>query len=333
MPLLLPGVHGLWRRAKYGYWLPNTYYAKHVAAWPESGARYFAAFVLEYAYWIALGLALVAGVRLMRSEAFRARLRAWDAGTLTQVVVGGALALHFLYYTFLVGGDHFEFRVYQPWVPLLLIGFAALGERAGLSARATLAARAAMTLLGWPLPWLHWWHTRGLVTRPETFKLHYEVAPLLPLPVRWYGAAWDGLEGWLIEHLVGMRHQEEKVLGEFQRTRFPGRDVGSQISSRGHPVLAEQAVGVAGWVLPHVAILDWFGLNDAVIAHAKPDITSSEDRHMAHDRGPPEGYIECFRPNVVVYPNGKLGVRLRARDLTDEEIRRCEERFLAGAGP
>jgi arabinofuranosyltransferase len=150
--------------------------------------------------------------------------------------------------------------------------------------------------------------------------------------VRWYGAAWDGLEGWLIAHWVGMRHQEHKAFGEFQLKRFPGRDVGSRIPSRGHPVLAEQAVGVAGWVLPHVAILDWFGLNDAVIAHAKPIVTRSEDRHMAHDRWPPEGYIECFRPNVVVHPHARLGVRLRARVLTAEEIRRCEERFLAGAG-
>ena len=83
--------------------------------------RYFAAFVLEYAYWIWLALALVAGVRLLRSEAFRARLRAGDAGTPRRPLVGAALALHFAYYTLLVGGDHFEFRVYQHWVPLLLV--------------------------------------------------------------------------------------------------------------------------------------------------------------------------------------------------------------------
>ena len=332
LPLLIPVVHVLWRRARYGYWLPNTYYAKHVAAWPESGARYFAAFLLEYAYWIALGLALVAGLRMLRSGSLTARLRAGDPGALTSVCVGGALALHFLYYTFLVGGDHFEFRVYQPWVPLLVVGFAALCEKAGLSARATLAALVAMTLLGWPLPWLHWWHTRELVTRPQTFKLHYEVAPLLPSPVRWYGAAWDGLEGWLIEHLVGMRHQEHKIFGEHQLTRFPTRAQGSQISGAGHPVMAYHTIGVPGWVLPHVAIIDWFGLNDAVIAHAKPKVTRSEDRQMAHDRGPPEGYVECFRPNVFVHPNGKLGcARARAASSRTQEIRRCEERFLAGS--
>jgi len=333
LPLLVPALHLLWRRAKYGYWLPNTYYAKHVAAWPESGARYFAAFLLEYAYWIPLGLALVAGVRMLRHGAFVARLRAWDPGTLTALLVGGALGVHFVYYTFLVGGDHFEFRVYQHWVPLLLVGFAALGERAGLSARATLAALVAMIVLGWPLPWLHWLGTRERIAQGETRDLRVEVAPLLPRPVRWYGAAWDGLEGWLIQHLVGIRQQEHKIFGEDQLTRFPGRDVGSRIAGHGHPVFAAQAVGVPGWVLPHVAIIDYFGLNDAVIAHAKPNITRSEDRYMAHDRKPPEGYIECFRPNVIVYPNGKLGERLRARELTAEAIHLCEERFLAGAGP
>ena len=159
--------------------------------------RYFAAFLLEYAYWIALGLALVAGVRLLRSEAFVSRLRAWDPGALTKLLVGSALGLHFAYYTFLVGGDHFEFRVYQHWVPLVLVGFAALGEQAGLSPRKTLAALALMILVGWPLPWLHWLATRERVAQGETRDLRVLVAPLLPLPVRWYGAAWDDLENWL----------------------------------------------------------------------------------------------------------------------------------------
>ena len=52
---------------------------------------------------------------------------------------------------------------------------------------------------------------------------------------------------------------------------------------------------------------------------------------MAHDRGPPEGYIECFRPNVSIDAKGKLVFRVRERDLTAEEIRRCEKGFLAAA--
>jgi len=331
LPLLIPVVHVLWRRVRYGFWLPNTYYAKLVAAWPEAGVRYFAAFVLEYAYWIWLALALVAGVRLLRGGGLAARLRAGGPTLATRLLVGAALALHFAYYTLRVGGDHFEFRIYQHWVPLLLVSFAAVAERAGLSPRRSLAALAAMLLLGWPLPWLHWWHTRHLTTREETFKLHYFVSPHLPAGVRWYGAAWDELEGWLIRHLVGLRHQEHKIFGELQVARFPARAIGAQISGDGHPVLAYHTIGVPGWVLPNVAILDWFGLNDAVIAHAKPRRATSEDRQMAHDRGPPEGYLECFRPNVFVRKKAGFSMRPRSYELTADEIRACEEKFLVSA--
>ena len=331
LPLLIPVLHGLWRRATYGYWLPNTYYAKHVAAWPESGARYFAAFLLEYAYWIALGLAVVAGVRLLRSGVLAARLRAWDPGALTALLVGGTLGLHFAYYTFLVGGDHFEFRVYQPWVPFLLVGFAALGERAGLSVRGTLAALVAMIVLGWPLPWLHWLGTRERVAHGETRDLRVFVAPLLPSPVRWYGAAWDDLESWLVAHFIGIRHEAHRVFAEHQLAHFPTRAQGSQLDGRGYPVLAHNAVGVPGWVLPHVVILDTQGLNDAVIARAAPVSTTSEQRHMAHDRKPPPGYVECFRPNLFVTPDGVLTIGRRAVDLSAPEIRACEDRFRAQA--
>ena len=230
-----------------------------------------------------------------------------------------------------MGGDHFEFRVYQHWVPLLLVSFAAAAEHAGLSPRRSLAALAAMLVLGWPLPWLHWWHTRNLTERVETFKLHYRVSPHLPAAVRWYGAAWDDLEGWLIRHLVGLRHQEHKIFGEVQVARFPSRAEGAQISRDGHPVLVYHTIGVPGWVLPNVAVLDWFGLNDVVIAHANPKRERSDERQMAHDRGPPEGYFECFRPNVFVRKEQGLTLRPRVKPLTADEIRACEEGFLAGA--
>jgi arabinofuranosyltransferase len=331
LPLLLPVVHVLWRRASYGWWLPNTYYAKHVAAWPEAGVRYLASFVLEYASWVWLGLALAAGLRLLRAGTLAARLRALEPRAVTSILVAATLLAHFAYYTFLVGGDHFEFRVYQHLVPLLLVSFPAVAREAGLRARGTLAALAVTIALGWPLPWLHWWHTRELVTRPETFKLHYRVAPHLPAPLRSYAAAWDGLQGWLIEHFVCIRHQEHKIFGALQRARFPSREEGSKIAGEGFPVLSYHTVGVPGWVLPHVAILDWYGLNDAVVAHSEPAFVASEERSMAHDRKPPEGYLVCFRPSVWLRKDGGLGVHRRKLPLTPEEIRRCEERFLTGA--
>jgi arabinofuranosyltransferase len=50
---------------------------------------------------------------------------------------------------------------------------------------------------------------------------------------------------------------------------------------------------------------------------------------MAHDRGPPPGYFECFRPNVFVSRKRGFSLRPRARELTNAEIRACEEKFLA----
>lgn len=329
LPLLLPVAHVAWRRLTYGYWLPNTYYAKHLAAWPEAGARYLAAFALEYAYWVWLALAGVAGVHLLRSGDLPARVRANDLTALARSLVPTTLFLHFAYYTFRVGGDHFEFRVYQHLVPLLLVSFAVVAERAGLSARRSLAALAMMIALGLPIPWLNWWHSQRFVVRSEAFTLRLPVAPHLPAPFRWYGAAWDNLEAWLIERFVGVRHQEHKVFAEHLAARFPTRATGSRLRGTDVPVMAFNTVGVVGWVLPHVAILDTYGLNDAVIAHS-PLRGVSEERYMGHSLGPPDGYVECFRPNIVLRQNGTVEVQPRAAPLTDDEIRRCEAKFLAG---
>jgi arabinofuranosyltransferase len=54
---------------------------------------------------------------------------------------------------------------------------------------------------------------------------------------------------------------------------------------------------------------------------------------MAHDRKPPPGYIECFRPNLFVTPAGVLTIGRRAIDLSADEIRVCENRFRAQARP
>ena len=51
-PLLAIPAHYLWRVSFYGEWLPNTYYAKYVSPWPESGARYLASFVIENGVWV-----------------------------------------------------------------------------------------------------------------------------------------------------------------------------------------------------------------------------------------------------------------------------------------
>ena len=85
-------------------------------------------------------------------------------------------------------------------------------------------------------------------------------------------------------------------------------------------------VGVPGWVLPHVAIIDEFGLNDRVVART-PRPARSAERLMAHDRGPPPGYVECFLPDLSLRAGGGIEVHPRTQPLTERRIQECERSY------
>jgi arabinofuranosyltransferase len=349
MPALLVPIHLLWRGRFYGEWLPNTYYAKITAVWPESGMRYFLSFVLEYAVWMWFGLlALVLARRLrdiLRRQPFgfpnllRVLFRqAQDPGVrarfprLASIV---ALALHFLFFTYIAGGDHFEFRVYSHVIPLLFLSFLWLLNREGFGFASTATTFSLFILLSLPVPWLHWSITHDLRSRAETFRLKAPVAPHLPSPLAWYGRWFDGLQSWLIDRSVCMRHQEHKVLYETQRALFPSRAEGLQIPADGYPVLATSAVGVASWTLPRVNVIDLAGLNDYVIARTPVDLSRAVDpnnplglRQMAHERRPPEGYVDSFSPNVA-FLDRRWAILRRPTPLTAERIRAEEHRWRA----
>ncbi|MBM3316351.1 MAG: hypothetical protein FJY75_00720 [Candidatus Eisenbacteria bacterium] len=359
-PLAVVPTHLLWRRAFYGAWLPNTYYAKYTGPWPESGWRYAASFVLEYALWVWLALALA--VLLPRWPMLRERLRAElrggggrDAGSvraaakpaasatapgrgaaatpasggpaLAWTLVALALLAHLLYYTLVIGGDHFEYRVYSHIVPLSLVAFVWMLNLARIRPRASLALMAAAVLLALPVPWTHWAQTRRLETREETFLMRAPVAPHWPAAARWYARTFDALQDWLINRFVCVRHQEHRVLHRFEVETYPTRAEGSRIGPDGQPVLAELAVGVPAWVLPRVHIIDLWGLNDHVIARS--DRITAPKRQMAHDREPPEGYVECFQPNVFLAGPRRMQVFRREPQLTPQQIAACEAQWRA----
>jgi arabinofuranosyltransferase len=308
LPLALVPAHLLWRRATYGVWLPNTYTAKVVGAWPESGVRYLLSFAIENGLWLWLLLALLALARTPRR-----------APSLAPLLVCGVLAAHAAYYTFVVGGDHFEYRVYSHLVPLLFVSAVWLAARAFRAPRAAIAALVLFVLVSWPIPWVHWAATRGLATRPQTYALAAPIAARFPAPLRPPVEAWDRLQAWLIQHSVCVRHQEHKVLHEFMRDRLPSREAGSRIPWSERAVMEAGNIGVLGWVLPEVAILDASGLTDRIIA--RTPTAPGHERRMAHDRAPPEGYVACFQPNARI-ENGAL--IFRTRPLSDEAIVACE---------
>ncbi len=320
LPLLAIPLHLLWRYAQYGEWLPNTYYAKYVSPWPESGVRYLASFIVEYALWVWGFFALWWLLR-----AAREKTRPWSAWVYryhNTLLVLGAIAAHISYYTLKIGGDHFEYRIFSYLIPLVFLSAAWLLVRLTRKAWALHAGMAALWLLSLPIPWLHWQETHEINERE--LYLFRPVAPHFPQPLQPLIARWDGWQHWLINHSVCMRHQEHKAFWLEQVGFWPERALGSQVPWSERAVAIMGSVGVPSWNMPEVAIIDLKGLNDWVIARSAQVL---EVRQMAHDRMPPLEYVLCFRPNVFIdKARGKIIVKGRTPPLTDADIRACESR-------
>jgi arabinofuranosyltransferase len=328
-PLLIIPAYILWRCAVYGAWLPNTYYAKTIAGriWPQSGLRYFLSFVIEYSLWVWLLLLLVVIViRLRRVRALRDLAQV----SLTKAVVCLALLAQVLYYTIVIGGDHFEYRVYSQLVLLIFITFLWLLNALRLKAKVATLLFALFIVLSWPIPWLHWSGSHNLNDRRRTAVMRVAVAkttqrtfPRTPHFMLSYLRAFDKLQFWLIGRSVCMRHQEHKVFYLHLRDTLPSRAEGLTLPETGYPVLIAGSVGVISWVLPKVNIIDALGLNDYAVAR-NPDLNLPIQ--MAHERRPPKGYVECFSANAVV-ENGHLEIAQRSEEMTAEKIMRCEKKY------
>ncbi|MCB9886135.1 MAG: hypothetical protein H6838_11625 [Planctomycetes bacterium] len=277
-PLLLPVAHLLWRRAYYGEWLPNTYYAKVTAAWPESGLRYLACFALEQGLWLWLPLAAVWCVAgACRRGALRSLLgERWPA-----LVAVGAWLGYTGYYTLVVGGDHFAYRIFTHFVPLLFL--AALAMLAALRAPAWLAG-AVLVTFGVVGDAPGWWLERQLQGHEaEGFVRVVGRAPSLLRPV---SAIYDRNQAWLLLHSVGHRRALHAVSCARAREDLPDRAAGQIVGSTPGTRLVwrADAVGVVGWALPDVAILDGHGLNDWVIARTrKPPAAAALTPAMLRD--------------------------------------------------
>jgi len=339
-PLVVALGHLVWRRAFYGEWLPNTYYSKHISVWPEAGIKYLLSFFIEYGLWVWLALLflLVFMGRKAPSNKFkRAPLdkepKGWLENRFTFFklslprIAGIAVVLAYItYYTLIIGGDHFEYRIFSFLIPLIFVSFLWIVNELNLKPANAVAVFCLFILFSLPIPWVHWRLTKNLNTRETTYRLWAPVSNEFPLFIRWYTEIFDYLQNWLIYHAVCMRHQEHKTFYELQRDRYPTREEGERINPGGYPVMALKAVGVPGWVLPHVVIIDELGLNDYVIARNL--VSPSNEKIMAHERSAPEGYVESFSPNMRLVEPGRIGLDKRESDLTPERIIAAEKYWI-----
>jgi arabinofuranosyltransferase len=327
IPLAAIVIHLVWRRAYYGAWLPNTYYAKQLGAWPESGTRYLTSFVLEYALliWVAVAVVLAARAIGRGNDGIALRMRRWlrawsDPSVTCRRIVVATLILHAIYYTFVVGGDHFEYRVYAHLIPVLFISFLWMVNRLRIKAAPSMGLLLFLVIASWPVPWTHWLITRDIHGRKDTHNMQIPVTEHLPSWMHFYTRPFDRLQSWLNDRGVCIRHQEHKEFYLHLARFLPPREEGGTIqwTTGDYPVCPAINVGVAGWVMPHVVIIDLLGLNDYVIARTTR-LLLGESRIMAHDRKPPVGYVSAFRPNVLV-KRGKIGIQPRSRELAADEI-------------
>ena len=101
--VVLVGGHFLWRYDYYGFWLPNTFYAKVSGWWWEQAQHYIRFFIEDHLLWLALPLlAVLAAAKLARVH--------------TLFLTTCALYVVYIVY---IGGDRFEFRFWTPVMPML----------------------------------------------------------------------------------------------------------------------------------------------------------------------------------------------------------------------
>jgi len=336
LPLAAVPAHLLWRHAFYGEWLPNTYWAKQVGAWPLSGAYYLASYTLEHALWFWMAAFAVLGPRRLGRHAaglWRARpFAGWvEHGLVRDLAVVTVLA-NVGYYTFVIGGDTFEYRIYSHLVPLFLLALVWLLAAADVDPRRALATLGAFVVLGCPIAWTHWALARRVpAERAANEDVSVPVAGALPWGLHWYGELFDRCQDWLVPHLVCGRHHSHVAFTEQLLATHPSREYGLSMPWEGLPVYVIDAVGVPGWTMPNVAILDRHGLNDHVVARAP--LAPGHERQMAHDRNAPREYVAEFRPNVRLTDQPPF-VHVRPRrqhPLTEAEVVDIERRWWARA--
>jgi arabinofuranosyltransferase len=335
-PLVSILIHLLWRKWTYGEWLPNTYYAKITGMWPESGVRYALSFILEYAlwFWLVFGvviflLKIIAFLKECAGDQIKSGFKASFSfvfyptiENFIRAAIITTLIIHLLFYTFIVGGDHFEYRVYSHLIVFIFLSFVWLLNSANFNIKAAIVLFVSFILLSYPVPWTHWSLTHQLSTRRETYIMHIPIANHWPKFTRWYGGMFDEIQAWLINHFVCMRHQEHKIFYLSSTADYPSRNYGMSLSHDNYPTLLVLAAGVPGWVLPRINIIDYWGLNDYVIAR---NPNPQQIRSMAHERVPPRGYIECLSPNSKVLSSNQVKILKRPRELTAKDISACEK--------
>ena len=309
--VVLVGAHFLWRYAYYGEWLPNTYYAKHVRPWYESGLRYLWAAAIETGLYLLIPLTAVA---------MRNRWRASHDGiwALVLLLVGVHMA-----YVMRIGGDHFEYRPLDFYWPLLAVpasmGIVHLGERIATRRRLRrfflrLAVGPRTCAIVLFVPVLFYTSAiqgillfEGAAIRERIMNLHIKLddrnaAWLLAVPgMPMLVAVSNDLRHQASRQFVASSFTEHREFANAQlRTWKPYENMEKGVIPD-DALMADVSIGIRFYYLPDLKVIDLHGLTDATVAR-NPVKTPNHQRSMAHDRQPPPGYLEERGVNFTIHP-------------------------------
>ncbi len=307
---LLVAAHFLFRYAYYGEWLPNTYYAKHVRPWYESGFRYLVAAAIETGLYLLLPLAFFA---------LRSRWQRHCDGTyaLSLLCVFAHMA-----YLLPIGGDHFEYRPLDFYWPLLALpaaeAIALLGAKAADSLR-QLPRPTAWTIGGgiftiaFFLPILFYANAiqgvllfEGAAMSGRPWKVFIELneenaaltlaAPAMPALV----AVSNDLRRQSTQQHVGTPFPEHRGFKIDQELHYRAYEEMERGFIPDDALMYDGGLGKF-YYIPDLKVIDFHGLTDATVART-PVTLSNAERLMAHDREPSQAYLKQRGVNFQVYP-------------------------------
>jgi arabinofuranosyltransferase len=148
-------VFFIWRHDIYGWWLPNTFYAKtgDLVGQIKTGLPYTLSFMLNYV----LSVVLIGGAAGLGGGFATEKTR--------DTLYGAGLVVLWLVYTTLIGGDMLGmFRFFVPILPIMIIGSVALAAEAGWLSRPQGAVVFILVLGLALLPPTFWGKERRLVS-------------------------------------------------------------------------------------------------------------------------------------------------------------------------
>jgi arabinofuranosyltransferase len=310
---VIVGGHFLFRLAYYGDWLPNTYYAKHIRAWPEAGSRYLIAAVLEHGLYLVWPLAAVGlFARVVRGRDFSLALFALWIGTHC------AYLMH-------IGGDHFEWRPMDFHWPLLAVATVdgVLAIVAAVERRARTWGWESARFIGWSLAALGLAVTivystaiqvaKDALTSPkwkrdETMGLHVDITPENFPPLHWVPLIgsiipeYNRASGFLTPRMIGNRQVEHRVFWRLRDVEWSAYEVMAEGDVLPEGIIASDfCVGIMGFHLREITLIDEGGLTDREVA--RMEVTKPNRlRFLAHDRAPAAAYLRERGVNTVVRP-------------------------------